>query len=344
MLPGVRDHGRRRSRVGHGHVSRSPTRARRASCTAASSPCSSTRSSSTTTATSGSPGKTTSLDGAATGGRRRSSPSCSSRSSARSTDRGSRPTARLMRRRRRALRGADERGRRRPGPRCPTVSPRQGRRVTAPTIDAGDGLPLTVPALLRARVESPRRVRAARLRRRRPDLRRGRERRSAALARGLLARGRGQGHARRHPPPQRQRVRRRLARRGADRRGERSAQHVLDQRRAAASCFATPTSRCCSSASSYRSHDYVAALRDAIPELDLGRRSAAARRLAAGAAARRLRRARRARRSGVVHAMARGARAVDRARRPRGGGSGGQRRRPASSSCTPRARPASRRA
>ena len=62
------------------------------------------------------------------------------------------------------------------------------------------------------------------------------------------------------------------------------------------------------------------------PETRLWRRAAVARRLAAGPAARRLRRAGRGRPSGLVHAMDRGARAVDRAKRPRGGGGGGQRR------------------
>ena len=77
-------------------------------------------------------------------------------------------------------------------------------------IDAGDGLPLTDPARCCARGPRERgRRRAARLRRRRRSPTRDAERRSAALARGLLAAGRGHGHARRPAPPERPRLRRR---------------------------------------------------------------------------------------------------------------------------------------
>ena len=49
----------------------------------------------------------------------------------------------------------------------PEVSPRRTRGMTAARVDAGDGLPLTIPALLRARAEARGDVRAARVRRRR---------------------------------------------------------------------------------------------------------------------------------------------------------------------------------
>ena len=68
------------------------------------------------------------------------------------------------------------------------------------------------------------------------------DRRSAELARALLAAGAGPGHPRRAPAPERPRVRRRVAGRGAHRRGQRAAEHVLDQRRAASRCCAAPTS------------------------------------------------------------------------------------------------------
>jgi acyl-CoA synthetase (AMP-forming)/AMP-acid ligase II len=64
--------------------------------------------------------------------------------------------------------------------------------VTATTIDAGDGLPLTIPALLRARVEA--RARSVLLACDDDVLTyEAAERRSAALARGLLAAGAGKG-------------------------------------------------------------------------------------------------------------------------------------------------------
>jgi acyl-CoA synthetase (AMP-forming)/AMP-acid ligase II len=139
--------------------------------------------------------------------------------------------------------------------------------VTAEAIDAGDALPLTIPALLHARVAS-----------------RGEsvllacdddvltyadaERRSAALARGLLAAGAGQGTrvAILHPN------------------GSAFAVAWLAAARIGAvgvplSTFATGAELrvllrntdavMLLGARSYRSHDYVAALRDAIPELDL---------------------------------------------------------------------------
>ena len=104
--------------------------------------------------------------------------------------------------------------------------------MSATVVDAGDGLPLTVPALLRERAA-----------------RRGdhpllicdddvltyadAESRSAALAKGAPRRGCRPGHARRPAASERPRVRRGLAGRGAHRRRRRAAEHVLDQRRAA---------------------------------------------------------------------------------------------------------------
>ena len=139
--------------------------------------------------------------------------------------------------------------------------------MTAATIDAGDGLPLTIPALLRARVAS----RGASallvcdddiLSYRDADLR------SAALARGLLAAGAGPGTriGLLHPNG--------------------SAFVVSWLAAARIGAVSVPLSTFSTgaelggllrnadvglllAASSYRSHDYVAALREAIPELDL---------------------------------------------------------------------------
>ena len=139
--------------------------------------------------------------------------------------------------------------------------------MTAVTVDVGDGLPLTVPMLLRARVASRDTsvllvcdddvltYEAA-------------ERRSGALARGLLAMGAGEGtHVGvLHPNG--------------------SAFVVAWLAAARIGAVAVPLSTFSTAAelrlllrnadvalllaaSSYRSHDYVAALRDAVPSLDL---------------------------------------------------------------------------
>jgi acyl-CoA synthetase (AMP-forming)/AMP-acid ligase II len=138
--------------------------------------------------------------------------------------------------------------------------------VTAATIDAGDGLPLTIPALLRARVES----RGSSVLLVCDDdvlTYEGAEKRSAALARGLLAIGAGKGaHVGiLHPN------------------GSNFAVAWLAAARIGAvgvplSTFSTSTElrvllrnadvALLLSAASYRSHDYVIALRDAVTELD----------------------------------------------------------------------------
>jgi len=138
--------------------------------------------------------------------------------------------------------------------------------VTAATIDAGDGLPLTLPALLRARVESRG---AAVLLACDDDVLTyaDAERRSASLARGLLAAGAGAGTrvGLLHPN------------------GSAFVVAWLAAARIGAvavplSTFSTPAElrvllrnadvALLLSAPSYRSHDYVTALRDAVPELD----------------------------------------------------------------------------
>jgi acyl-CoA synthetase (AMP-forming)/AMP-acid ligase II len=138
--------------------------------------------------------------------------------------------------------------------------------LTATTIDAGDGLPLTIPALLRARVAS----RGTSVLLACDDdilTYEAAERRSAALARGLLAVGAGKGtHVGiLHPNG--------------------SAFVVAWLAAARIGAVGVPLSTFSTgaelrallrnadvalllSASSYRSHDYVAALRDAVPELD----------------------------------------------------------------------------
>ncbi len=138
----------------------------------------------------------------------------------------------------------------------------------AAVIDAGDGLPLTLPALLRARAESHG---ASALLTCDDDVLTyaDAERRSAALARGLLALGAGSGThvALLHPN------------------GSAFAVAWLAAARIGAvgvpfSTFSTGAElrvllrnadvALLLSASSYRSHDYVATLREVIPELDLG--------------------------------------------------------------------------
>jgi acyl-CoA synthetase (AMP-forming)/AMP-acid ligase II len=140
--------------------------------------------------------------------------------------------------------------------------------LTATTIAAGDGLPLTVPALLRARAAS--RGTAVLLACDDDVLTyEAAERRSAALARGLLAAGVGKGtHVGiLHPNG--------------------SAFVVAWLAAARIGTVAVPLSTFSTAAelrvllrnadvallvaaASYRSHDYVAALREAVPELDLG--------------------------------------------------------------------------
>jgi acyl-CoA synthetase (AMP-forming)/AMP-acid ligase II len=140
--------------------------------------------------------------------------------------------------------------------------------VTATVVDAGDGLPLTIPALLRARVESrggsvllacddDRLTYAAA------------DQRSAGLARGLLAVGAGKGtHVGiLHPN-------------GSDFVVAWLAAARIGAVSVPLSTFSTSSElrvllrnadvALLLSASSYRSHDYVAVLRDAVPELDLG--------------------------------------------------------------------------
>ena len=141
--------------------------------------------------------------------------------------------------------------------------------MTSPVIDAGDGLPLTVPALLRARVAE------------RPDARAaGRatttsltyaeaDRRSAELARGLLAAGAGAGTRVGAPPPQRARLR-----------GGWLAAARIGAVSVPLSTFSTSAElvgllrgadvALLLAAAGYRSHDYPASLRAGIPELDLG--------------------------------------------------------------------------
>ena len=140
--------------------------------------------------------------------------------------------------------------------------------MTAAAVDAGDELPLTIPALLRTRVAS-----------------RGSsvllacdddvltwadaERRSAALARGLLAAGAGKGtHVGILHPNGSEFV---VAWLAAARIGavgvplstfSTAAELRVLLRNADVALLL--------SASSYRSHDYVAALREVVPELDLG--------------------------------------------------------------------------
>ena len=140
--------------------------------------------------------------------------------------------------------------------------------MTATTIDAGDGLPLTIPALLRARVES----RGASVLLACDDdilTYAAAERRSAALARGLLAAGAGKGtHVGILHPNGSEFV---VAWLAAARIGavsvplstfSTSAELRVLLRNADVALLL--------SASSYRSHDYAAVLRGAVPELDFG--------------------------------------------------------------------------
>jgi len=138
--------------------------------------------------------------------------------------------------------------------------------VTATSVDAGDGLPLTIPALLRARTES----RSASVLLSCDDDQltyADAERRSAALARGLLAAGAGKetrvGIL--HPN-------------GSDFVVAWLAAARIGAVAVPLSTFSTPAElrvllvsadvALLVSASSYRSHDYAAALRSAVPELD----------------------------------------------------------------------------
>jgi len=139
--------------------------------------------------------------------------------------------------------------------------------VTAAVVDAGDGLPLTVPALLQARVASRG---ASVLLACDDDLLtyEAAERRSAALARGLIAAGAGpRTHIGLLHPNGSEFV---VAWLAAARIGAVSVP---------LSTFSTGAElrvllrnadvALLLSAASYRSHDYIAALRDAVPELDL---------------------------------------------------------------------------
>ena len=174
--------------------------------------------------------------------------------------------------------------------------------MTAAAIDAGDGLPLTDPRAAARAGRGARRVRAARVRRRRPDLRGRRAQIGGARARSAR-RGRRQRDARSG---------------SSTRTGASSSSPGSPRPGSAPSAFRSARSRPAPSsavllrnadvalllcASSYRSHDYVAALREAVPELDLGAAPPLVRRLAAGAAPHRVRRPGRGRRSGLVDAM-----------------------------------------
>ena len=121
------------------------------------------------------------------------------------------------------------------------------------SIDAGDGLPLTVaaPAPRASGRARPGEACSSATTTCSPTPRPTPGPRS--LARALLAAGAGPRHARRAAAPQRRRLRGRLAGCGPDRRGDGPAQHVLDQRRAAPGCCAAPTSRSCSARDVYRS-------------------------------------------------------------------------------------------
>ena len=131
--------------------------------------------------------------------------------------------------------------------------------VTAAVVDAGDGLPLTVPALLlrRAPAERPRR-RPARVRRRRAHLRARPTAARPTLARALLAVGAGQGHPRRAPAPERAR---RSSSAGWPRPASaRSACRSARSRPAPSCrrCCAAPTSSVLLARRPTASHDYVA--------------------------------------------------------------------------------------
>ncbi len=104
--------------------------------------------------------------------------------------------------------------------------------MSATVVDAGDGLPLTVPALLRERAarrgDHPLLIcddRRAHVRRCRVAIGR--------VGEGAPRRRCRPGHARRPAASERPRVRRGLAGRGPHRRRHRAVEHVLDQRRAA---------------------------------------------------------------------------------------------------------------
>lgn len=139
--------------------------------------------------------------------------------------------------------------------------------MTATVIDAGDGLPLTVPALLRARVaERP----GAVLLTCDDDVLTYAEadRRSAALARGLLALGAGPGsHVGILHPNGSEFVTAWLA---AARIGAVSVPlSTFSTSAELATLLRNADVRVLLSARSYRSHDYVRALSEAVPGLDL---------------------------------------------------------------------------
>ena len=138
-----------------------------------------------------------------------------------------------------------------------------GRHVRV--IDAGDGLPLTVPRCCGSGSADPERVLLV------VDDDRltyaDAERRSGELARGLLAAGLGPGSRVAVLLPERVRLRRRLAGGGAHRGDHDPAQHLLDRAELVGllrgadvtMLLATP---------SYRSNDFVASLTAVIPGLD----------------------------------------------------------------------------
>ena len=114
-----------------------------------------------------------------------------------------------------------------------------------------------------------RRPPAARLRRRRRSPTPRPTSRSAALAKGLVAAGAGKGTHVGPPAPERLGLRRGLAGGRSHRRGDAPAQHVLDQRRAAAPCCATPTWSCCSPTPDRTAGGtYVDVVGDAVRRLD----------------------------------------------------------------------------
>ena len=120
----------------------------------------------------------------------------------------------------------DERGRRRPRRAARRLAP--AAPMSATVVDAGDGLPLTVPALLARAAASAATIRwwsATTTCSPTPTP----SARSARARAGLLAAGAGRGTPRRAALPERRRLRGRLAGGGAHRRDRRADQHVLDR-------------------------------------------------------------------------------------------------------------------
>ena len=181
--------------------------------------------------------------------------------------------------------------RRRPGQPARGVAP-EVPPVTADDVHAGDDLPLTVPALLRARVADPRRRGLRRLRRRRAHLRRGRpplggarpgpaghRRRARARPSGCCTRTAPTSSSAGSPRP----ASARSPCRSARSRPAPSWRPPARRRRRACSSRAGPTARTTTRRRSAT----------AVPELDLATAPAAVRAVGAGAATWRSRRRRR---------------------------------------------------